>query len=272
MRLEKILIDIYDMISKESILEIEKISKKTGICDCKSFSSYRTVLMNSSDLIKRKWKSKRKYLRTAFVKQALGNSYPEKILKISLSVDSIINILDDLFDEKLDTVTKSLLIIEIGKLLGFLNRQEAFDKEIAKVFGGYLHKIVFMGITEKILKETLKGADGKKFFEIAVPMYSVRSMDIDFFVQIADEKLLRDARIFRVLNLIKKDVDDIHHDIESGNETPITMLYRKDKKLLKKFIEKFLKRYSRYIHSMNSGFKRMCENETKNIKKRIENI
>lgn len=273
MKPDKNLMDVYDKIFEKSISEIEKISKDLGIHKDEWFSFYRSVLVDSSRMVKGKWETGRKYARTAFVRKALGSSYPEELTEKSLSVDSIINILDDLFDEKLDTLTKSLLIIETGVLLGFLNKHEMYTKKVAKIFGEYLYKIVFMGLTERILKEALTKTEGtESFFRIALSIYLARSMDIDFFVQIVDKKLMGEARTFRALNLIKKDMDDIEHDIENENDTPITILYKRDKELLKEFIEFSLVEYSKYLDSMKSSFREMSAREIKSIKGRVKKI
>lgn len=270
---EKNILETYDRIFEKTILQIEGISKDTGMHDDELFSSCRSILNDSSCILKKKWETGRKYARTSFVERALGSSYPDEYAEISVCVDSIINLLDDLFDERLDSLTRSLSIVEVGRNLAFLNRHENYTENISSLFGEYLCKIVFMGLTEGILREYLrKTSDEEEFFRMSSYAYLARSMDIDFFVQIADMSLLGEARCFRVLNLMKKDIDDIEHDMENGKDTPVTILYRRDKNALRKFLTFSIEEYADKTEGMKSGFGHMCSGESVSIKERLEKI
>jgi hypothetical protein len=282
----KELTDIYKNTLNRNLQRISKIIEEFGIHD-KVFESNQKSLKLSSEHIIRKWASGRKYLRTLFVRDAFGN-YPKDLLEFSLLVDSQINILDDLFDEKIDKVSIFLYVLELGRLLSSEKDHELLsNRQIRAALRDYFLKIIIMGLSEDIYTKLISDETNiKKLINNCVDVYNIRALDIDFFIQLpliyenVEEllfnKILFAGRIFRSINLIKKDIKDYNHDLQSRKETPITILYRRFGKEFGKYLKLLLNHYSKIPNNIKSnnerinGFKKMIVKEIKVINKLIE--
>ena len=79
-------------------------------------SSSKEILNLSSENVTKKWLSGKKYIRTDFVKKAFSKFYPYKQIDISILIDAMINILDDILDEELNLKEKALYVIEFLRI------------------------------------------------------------------------------------------------------------------------------------------------------------
>lgn len=227
----------YKETLRGNFVDINDILIEFNIDKSKLFPVCRYLLESSSDNIVNKWLTKKKYVRTAFVLRAFSKSYPLNGLKKSLMIDAMVNILDDLLDEKLSQDDKKLYVLEYLRVFSnFLSTCP--DKYILKALGKYINRLITLAIAEfEFLNFISKEKNRRKIIDLSFKLLSLRSQDIDIFVQIPmhldkglkSEKLLKNFRIFRVVNLLKKDLADIDHDKQNNQETLVTyMLKRKD--------------------------------------------
>ena len=278
---------LYEETVNENIADLEKILKEDiGVNNPEIMKQITSLLNTSSQNLTAKWLSGRKYARTFFVKKAFPN-YPSDIEKISISVDAIINLLDDILDEKMDRECKALYLVELIRILSIYNYQN-FEKNIQNAIGNYFNKIISIAILEEVYKNLIKNNTAFNIISnLSIQIYDCRSLDMDIYVEIPflklynqnneKNKIVKIARIFRALNLIKKDIDDIQHDKENNTETVITLI--SDKTNFNDFIINFIEHYkseAKKINSNNSDFKiiiknfnDMIENEISEINKKI---
>ena len=235
----KDIIEIYQDTVKENLNSLEKILKSDiGIENSEILKKMGDILHISSDNLVSKWKESRKYMRTSFVKKALP-TYPDDVLKLSISLDAIINLLDDILDENMNKELKSLYIVELIRVFSIYNYQN-LEKLYSESIGNYFNKIISIAILEDFYKDFIKNtSDSKKILDLSIQIYNCRSLDMDIFTELPlirlynkldDEllKVVKVSRIFRALNLIKKDIKDVEHDKENDIETAITLLYSRD--------------------------------------------
>lgn len=234
------LINLYKEVSVESADQIIEILHEVIGKDSNVENEVRTILNEYCSHITSKWSKNQKYLRTLFALEAFGDQYPEEMLRTSLSIDTTINLLDDLLDEELGKVEKIPLMEELIRIFSVYNYQR-FDHELKEQIGAYFNKIVAVLLSEKIFMGIInKEENDEAIVELATKMYYGRSMDIDIFVDIPlyalkderSDKILKMARSFRVVNLLEKDIRDIEHDKKNAVETFPTFVFDKDKKEL----------------------------------------
>ncbi len=231
---------------------------------------HQKVLTDSSKLITEKWQEEKKYLRTVYVAQAFDYKVNEENILISTIIDTIINILDDLLDEKLDQEEKVLYIFELVRVLGLFTTKGS-TKKLQKRLGLYLHKLISLAILEPTyLQKIIEINDEKKMLSLSINLILSRAKDIDIFIEIflgLENKetdsinIINISRIFRAVNIIKKDILDIKHDNESGQETLITFAYNNDSVDFSKFV-------SNIIFKINELIKPIKEKTTFKDKKR----
>lgn len=222
-------------------------------------------------------------MRTFFVKKAFPE-YPEDIIKISVSLDAIINLLDDILDEKMGKNLKSLYIVELIRIISIYNYQN-LEKKYSETVGNYFNKIISIAILEDFYKDFIKKEnDSKKILDLSIQIYNCRSLDMDIFTEIPlirlynkidDDllKVIKVSRIFRALNLIKKDIKDAQHDKDNEVETVITLLYDSDD--FNNVVNKLIAHYKntsdkiesdkKDLSTIISNFKEMIKNETSEI-------
>ena len=117
----KEVIRIYKKSVDKNLKDIRSILKKLDMNDPAVFAACKEALKASSTNVAKKWLSGRKYSRTVFVKQAFGKFYPKKYIEISISIDAMINILDDLIDEDVDNKEKTLFMFEFLRVYSLYN-------------------------------------------------------------------------------------------------------------------------------------------------------
>lgn len=272
----KEIVSIYKKSVDKNLKDISSILEKLDIKNPEVILSCKKILNLSADNVINKWLSGRKYSRTVFVKQAFGKFYPKKYLEISMSIDAMINILDDLIDEKVDDKEKTLFILEFLRVYSLYNSENPKGK-IQIALGHDFNKLISIAISEGIYQKMIaKEKNIEKIIEYSVQIFGCRGTDINIFNEIAltdvknnnaAKKIKEIGRIFRAVNIFKKDIKDINYDKKMGMETIITLMSsRKDhnfleyaEKLLDQFLEK-AKRIKYSARSLNIRYKTPIDN------------
>ena len=168
--------------------------------------------------------------------------YPMDSLNLSISIDAMINIFDDLIDENLERQTKNYYFLEIFRMLANYHYQ-ASNENLRFHMGNYFNKLIMIASLEKHFYDSIKNEKrDDNVLKTTTHIYDIRSLDIDIFIEIPllasdtirfKDDVLKVARIYRVLELLKKDILDIEHDIENGLETLITIFWDRKNHLKK---------------------------------------
>ena len=117
---QEILLKYKETIST-SITSIQKILQNgTGNTKIVNDRLKKIVEVSSADLIC-KWQKNKKILRTKYIHQLIPN-YPIEILELSITIDAIVNLLDDIYDEILTKEKKAILVIELLRLIPFISK------------------------------------------------------------------------------------------------------------------------------------------------------
>ena len=279
----KEIVSIYKRSVDTNLKDISLILKKLDIKNPEIFLSCKKILNLSADNVINKWLSGRKYSRTVFVKQAFGKFYPKKYIEISMSIDAMINILDDLVDEEVNDKEKTLYIFEFSRIFSLYNFKKPKEK-IQFSAGHGFNKLISLAIAEKVYQKMIvKEKDVKKIMEYSIQIFGCRSTDIDVFNEIAltdvknnnaARKIKKMGRIFRANNIFKKDIKDINYDKKMGLRTIVTLMSSKKdynfleyaEQLSDKFLEK-AKKIRSSTKSLNIKYRTPIENYYKMIEK-----
>lgn len=259
-----------------------------GLNDPNLIELFSKVLQSSKNGLVEKWASGKKYLRTISVIKAFPE-YPMNSLNLSISIDAMINVFDDLFDENLEKHIKNFYLVEIFRLLANYHYQ-GFNENLKFYVGNYFNKLIMIALLEKhfyslMMNEKEKG----HLLKNAAYVYDIRSLDIDIFVEIPllaanniqfKDDVLKVARIFRALELLKKDFLDVEYDLENGQETLFTMFWNHKvnlRNLISKLTGLYLERTKNIMCSECSkiivdNFILMGESEANKIKEYIKNL
>lgn len=212
------------------LLEFEKkLSKDSNLNE--AFSNYLTL---SSKSFTEKWNAEKKHLRTKYAIQAIPD-YPKNITILSVSIDSIINALDDLLDENLTKDEKALYIVEMIRVMS-LKSLFNLSKDMAMAISNYFNKILLVAISEAVYTQVFEDEkDIMERFNCGALSYKSRSVDVDIFFDIPlielgyskkdIDTIMKAARSFRMVNLARKDLLDFEHDKENQNFNLLIMLY-----------------------------------------------
>jgi hypothetical protein len=240
------LITLYKGSIDKSLTEIHSALREAGLYSSTRLDSYKTILTNSSQNMIHKWESGKKYLRTEHALKAFGKTYPEPRIELSIMTDAMVNILDDLLDEQMQKEGKSLYILEFLRIFAVYSSINPDDK-IQSAVCYYFHKLISLAVAEQQIMEQVKAQTNKEsILKNSAKLLTSRSFDIDIFIQIPmfslsskenhHSILLKKARIFRALNILKKDISDMDHDIHQGQETLVTWMSKNDKYPLKQYV------------------------------------
>lgn len=275
---------IYAETVHENLDKLREILKNDiGVENPLVMEQIEKLLQYSSGNLIQKWQSGRKYARTLFAMRAIPN-YPQNILKLSISIDAIINLLDEILDEEMNKETKALHLVELIRILAIYNHQK-LEKKYLDAIGNYFNKIISIAILENLYRNLIKDEqDFNKIVNYSIQIYDCRALDMDIYAELPlielygpidneTKKLVKIARIFRALNLIKKDIKDLEHDRENNTETVITLLH--DKNDFNDFINDFIgyyKKESKKINSDEHELKNIINNFNNMIQKEIEEI
>lgn len=222
----------------------------------KTFEAFENLLNKSQEHLIEKWRTGKKYLRTVSASRAISN-YPKEVAELSLTLDATVNILDDLLDETLSKEAKGLYIVEIIRLMSNFVQLD-FKKDMRSTIDSYYHKLISIAILEQVyytgIKSSITGdvLNMDNVLRNAKEVFNVRSTDMDIFLEIPLEhigmekrninEVVRLGRIFRSLNLIKKDLDDYEHDSSMEIDTVYTIL-SKNRIVLEEAVKWLVKSY-----------------------------
>ena len=234
-----------------------------------------------SDALIENWSNGRKYLRTEFAMEAFGAAYPQKVLTLSISIDAMINIIDDLLDEHSSKKERAPLIEELIRVNSIYNSQK-FSESLKHKIADYFNKILSIFFIENAYRDKIeKEADLEKVTVIAANLFDCQSTDIDIFIDIPlsvngfghERQIQEISRAFRALNLLKKDIVDLEHDKKQGTWTFVAYAEKEDKLRFysNKLVEHYLKRskriYENYSDPVISNFYKMVKREADEINK-----
>lgn len=222
----------------------------------KTFEAFENLLNKSQEHLIEKWRTGKKYLRTVSASRAISN-YPKEVAELSLTLDATVNILDDLLDETLSKEAKGLYIVEIIRLMSNFVQLD-FKKDMRSTIDSYYHKLISIAILEQVYYTGIKNSITGDVLNIddalrnAKEVFNVRSTDMDIFLEIPLQhtgmekrninEFVRLGRIFRSLNLIKKDLDDYEHDSSMEIDTIYTIL-SKNRIVLEEAVKWLVKSY-----------------------------
>lgn len=227
---------IYSSTTEDNLRAIREIAEEIRISDSISIDQFKNMLDRSSQNLMDKWNSGRKSLRTEIAFEILPE-YPSDVLKASLIIDAIINLLDDNLDELMTKEERALYVIELVRIMAIFNHLSITSAARQKIFE-YFNKILCIATSEIIYKEKIRASgDFNQQLHNSIQCYNCKCLVTDIFFELpllelyGDDKRIRDivslTRIHRALFQIKKDYKDIERDIENQTETPIVILSKK---------------------------------------------
>lgn len=243
----------YEEGLKECFGDIEKIMIKNEISS-DIMKECENMLSLSCKNITDKWSKGRKYARTLFIIEAYQDEYPIQILETSVLIDAMVNILDDLLDENMSSGEKKLYVLEFLRVFA-LHNKKVVSKEAQLIIGEYFFQLISLAVVENHFDVTLnKENDFDRLIESSIKVLNCRSMDIDIFHELVfiyrvdyseseRESLKKIARLFRAVNIMKKDVDDMEHDKASGQESLVLKVFNKDDCDFEKYISSVCDHY-----------------------------
>ncbi|MBD3363226.1 hypothetical protein GF362_05890 [Candidatus Dojkabacteria bacterium] len=228
-------VSFYRQSISQNLKIIKKILKTFEIDDEPITTTSQDILTDSSKLISSKWLEERKYLRSNFILEGFGELYPTSILQLSVNIDAMINILDDLLDENINNEIKTLYIFEFLRIFSIYSYKSK-KIEINDLMGNYINKLITLAVSESYyLKQIKNNLDLEYVMQASIKTLTLRSLDIDVFVELVMQTLgiydknefniiRMSSRLFRAVNILKKDIDDIDYDIKNEQETLVTYI------------------------------------------------
>ncbi|MFW6026246.1 MAG: hypothetical protein ACOCRX_07875 [Candidatus Woesearchaeota archaeon] len=262
----------------KTLQQVEQIIKDLKIKKDIQIKQFEELFEKTSQEITTSWDVGRKYSRTLFMQKAFEDDFPEKYLNFSLAIDVMINILDDFFDEDLNEQRRKIYVIEFLRNFSFYSKKNP-NEEIKELAGNYMIKLITLAFCEHDFEDEIKkSSDLKEIIDLSFSLLKTRSMDIDIFAEIAlienqenKEEIKSAARLFRSLNILKKDLIDIPYDKKNGIETAVTVVEKKDiplQKYVKYLVSKIFEEvdWNRDSESRPlSNFYKMMEDEEDEI-------
>lgn len=198
-----------------------------------------------------KWRRGRKTLRTEVAYRAL-RGYPDLTLNTSLTLDAMINLLDDIYDEALGKEEMALYIVELIRTIANMNH--LVEDEKRATMERYFNKILVIAFSEMYYRTRIKESVSyeEKLLSV-IKCYEVKSTDMDVFIELPlrakgldDETTSRYTllgRVHRAVSIIVKDLDDLEHDVEAGEETPVVLLFRESDGSAKRVLDDCVKHF-----------------------------
>lgn len=176
--------------------------------------------------------------------------------------DAMVNILDDLLDETLSKNEKVLYILEYLRTYSvFISsiKDSAFFPSLSR----YFNELIALAVAENVyLKKILSEQNEDRIVKYSTELLDLRSFDIDVFVEIglignqsvSEKKLIIEiARDFRALNILKKDIKDLKHDLSNRQQTLVTVFKAIGTDSFKKYILRIVKGYKNRIKTIFPG-------------------
>ena len=244
----------YQNIHKEKE-NIKEMAEEIGVEESVPmiYKLYDASFQNTVEL----WKNEKKVCRTNSVKIAMGNKYPDSVYDLSLTLDSIINNLDDILDNELSEGKKALHLLEAGKNIGkMMSISSELNKKFMIVIESYFNHIIpIICGGEATYTKYLEGSKNESdIIKYCKKYYNSRIIDMDAFIEMPAiesgmsdleiKKMIKLGRNFRALNLMKKDLIDIPEDTKNNTKTAFTILKSRGlevKKYSNRLCEMYLK-------------------------------
>lgn len=197
-------------------------------------SSLEQIIRRAACNLTEKWRRGRKALRTEVAYRALSG-YPDSTLNASLTLDAMINLLDDIYDEALVKEEMALYIVELIRTIA--NMSHLVENGERATMEQYFNKILVIAFSEMHYRTRIKeSVSREEKLSNVIKCYEVKSTDMDVFIELPlrargldDEttsKYTQLGRVHRAISIIVKDLDDLEHDVEAGEETPAVLLFR----------------------------------------------
>ncbi|TRO49550.1 hypothetical protein E2P65_00935 [Candidatus Bathyarchaeota archaeon] len=197
-------------------------------------SPLEEMIRRAAGNLTEKWRRGRKTLRTEVALRAL-KGYPDSTLNASLTLDAMINLLDDIYDEALGKEEMALYIVELIRAIANMN--QLVEDEGRATMEQYFNKILVIAFSEMHFRTRIKESTSyEEKLSNVIKCYEVKSTDMDVFIELPlkakgldDEttsKITQLGRVHRAVSIIVKDLDDLEHDVEAGEETPAVLLFR----------------------------------------------
>lgn len=249
--IKKRIIKVYLDSLNRNFADINEILTDFNVDKKKLLPIYNNLLKKSSNNIVNKWLAQSKYIRTSFVLKAFSEAYPLEAFRMSVMIDAMVNMLDDLLDEKLSQEAKTMYILEYLRVFSNYSFFHP-DRYILDVLGKYFNQLITLAIAEfEYLKNISKEKDKTKIIELSFKLLSLRSQDIDPFVlipihfnkRVKEEIAIKRFRIFRAVNILKKDIVDEKHDITNGQLTLVTYMRKRKDYRFKDYIKDLTDRF-----------------------------
>jgi hypothetical protein len=276
---ENFISNLYFETVNESIDLLTDILEQININNSTHKEELSDVLKASAQNIISKWKNHEKTLRTKVIYDILPN-YPDHLLKKSLLLDAMVNILDDIYDEILTKEQRSIYIIELLRILVLFNQEDKFTSYSNEV-SNYFNKLLCVAMLENIYKEKIeKSPTFDDVVKYSIECYNSKSMDIDIFIELPLLEMGVDSdrigeltsliNVYRALYIIFKDVSDLEHDKKNDIKTPIVIISETFSEEKSDYIRSLVDYYDNLSRICNEGVNEKGSSILYNIKKLIE--
>jgi hypothetical protein len=197
----------------------------------------------------------------------------------------LINNLDEIYDENLPQEKRRPHIVELIKEIGKIVENPKMNKEQREIIGTYFDKILVVAAGEVIYSNQIESSkDEKTVLEYGKKYYDSRIIDMDAYIELPINKLgykgiekndiVRAARNFRAINLIRKDMKDIPEDVQNGIKSLFTIVKKRGieprnyaRKIANLYLEDFknIKFKDERLEEIKNNFYKMSREEMKNI-------
>jgi hypothetical protein len=214
-------------------------------------SPLEQMIRRAAGNLTEKWRRGRKTLRTEVAYKAL-RGYPDSTLNASLTLDAMINLLDDIYDEALGKEEMALYMVELIRTIANMNHLVEDGERTS--MERYFNKILVIAFSEMHYRTRIKESlSYEEKLSSVIKCYEVKSTDMDVFIELPlrangleDETMsmyTRLGRVHRAVSIIIKDLDDLKHDVEAGEETPAVLLFRDRNGSMKRVLDDCVKHF-----------------------------
>jgi hypothetical protein len=207
----------------------------------------------------------RKVSRTNYVLKAFGRFYPRNVYDYSFLVDQFTGVCDDLNDEQqMNKEEKELWIGFLAETIWEM--MDLLTEESLGEISSHIKRLLYIQIAEKHTTANMaKASTVHEKIRQAILHYRIRCIDMDTFVILPSRYLglkkmdidvfICAARLFRMVDLYAKDLEDREHDLENETSTPVTVLFQDgmNPDVLREPIWKYIKRGFEEIRPEGTG-------------------
>lgn len=232
--MEQELIELYEKTIEENVAYLRNLEDELFGSTEFGETMHKSLIQSTKNLTD-KWRSQEKYIRTAYAMRAIPD-YPDEVKKLSIFLDANINLMDDILDENLSREEMALYLVELLRVLSIKDGYP-MTQALKQKISDYFNKIIFVAISEGALFPQFSKQEKSKLLAMILRSYFSRSIDMDLFLELplhesgCDKEnmnaLIKAGRVFRVMNLAKKDFMDIEHDKEKNIINPVSVAMKK---------------------------------------------